>query len=77
MNTNPALSLDNDTLANMLPGVVDGALELVLGAQGPDRPPHASDEALLTSLPGRWRLLLEEKDPPLEGAKMGGGGGAR
>jgi hypothetical protein len=35
VNTNPALSLDNAVLANLLPGVVDGTIELVLRAQGP------------------------------------------
>lgn len=36
INTNPALSLDNHVLEELLPGVVDGALELVLQTQGPD-----------------------------------------
>eukprot|EP01041_Mallomonas_annulata_P000088 gene88-116_t len=40
-NTNPALSLDNSTLEKIIPGVVDGAIELVLRAQGPDSDPTA------------------------------------
>lgn len=35
VNTNPALSLDNHVLADLLPGVVDGTIELVLRTQGP------------------------------------------
>lgn len=37
VNTNPALSRDNSTLEQLLPGVVDGCIELVLRLQGPDR----------------------------------------
>jgi hypothetical protein len=36
-NTNPALSLDNSTLAGLLPSVVDGAIQLVIDSQGPDK----------------------------------------
>ena len=36
-NTNPALSLDNSTLAGLLPNVVDGAIQLVFDCQGPDK----------------------------------------
>lgn len=36
VNTNPAMSLDNDVLEDLLPRVIDGALELVLQTQGPD-----------------------------------------
>ena len=60
VNTNPALSLDNAVLEELLPVVVDGALDLVLSCQGPDREPSASDAAVLASLPGRWQLLLDE-----------------
>ena len=38
VNTNPALSLDNTVLTNLLPNVVDGAIELVLRCQsGPTK----------------------------------------
>lgn len=37
VNTNPALSRDNSTLEQLLPGVVDGCIELVLRLQGPER----------------------------------------
>lgn len=60
VNTNPALSLDNAVLEALLPVVVDGALELVLGSQGPDRTPTATDETMLANLPGQWQLLLDE-----------------
>jgi|LauGreSBDMM110SN_4_FD.fasta_scaffold105315_2 hypothetical protein len=60
VNTNPALSLDNGVLEDLLPVVVDGALDLVLRAQGPDRQPEHTDEALLSSIPGQWQLLLDE-----------------
>lgn len=36
VNTNPAMSLDNAVLEDLLPRVIDGALELVLQTQGPD-----------------------------------------
>lgn len=36
VNTNPALSLDNLTLASLLPNVVDSAIHLVLQTQGPN-----------------------------------------
>lgn len=60
VNTNPALSLDNAVLEELLPRVVDGALDLVLQAQGPDRGTADTDEAMLASLPGQWQLLLDE-----------------
>ena len=65
-NTNPALSLDNDCLARILPEMIDGCMELVLGCQGPDRPrkedrQDAADAAVLASLPGKWELLHNEK----------------
>ena len=60
VNTNPALSLDNAVLEELLPVVVDGALDLVLSSQGPDRPSTATDDALLANLPGRWELLYDE-----------------
>lgn len=59
-NTNPALSLDNAVLEDLLPKVVDGALELVLATQGPDRAATATDAELLAALPGRWSLLVDE-----------------
>ena len=58
-NTNPSLSLDNSTLADMLPGVVEGALDLVLSAQGPDRP-EDNDRFLGKALPSQWQLIFDE-----------------
>ena len=40
--------------------MVDGALDLVLSSQGPDRPNTATDDAFLANLPGRWELLFDE-----------------
>lgn len=59
-NTNPALSLDNSTLAGLLPNVVDGAIELVLESQGPDKDLE-SDDTFLTNLPGNFQLIWDEK----------------
>ena len=42
INTNPALHLDNDMLAQLLPGVVEGTIGLVLGAHGRDLGPAAA-----------------------------------
>ena len=68
VNTNPALSLDNSTLAAMLPSVVDGTVDLVLRAQGPDRVDitagshdQALDDEVLSSLPGRFEQIYNEK----------------
>ena len=67
-NTNPALSLDNECLQGILPDMVDGCIELVLGAQGPQRPLQQTDKAfaesdamLLSNIPGNWTLLHDEK----------------
>jgi hypothetical protein len=59
-NTNPALSLDNSTLAGLLPNVVDGAIELVLESQGPDKVLE-SDDNFLNTLPGNFQLIWNEK----------------
>ena len=62
INTNPALHLDNDILGNLLPGVVEGALGLVLGAHGKDLGQGDSDT--ITSTPhgscGGYQLILDE-----------------
>jgi hypothetical protein len=62
VNTNPALSLDNAVLEELLPVVVDGALELVLNSQGPDRVAGTSDATYLGQLPGSWQLLFDEAE---------------
>lgn len=59
-NTNPAMSLDNSTLEALLPGVIDGTIDLVLSTQGPDRPPNASDDAILANLPFKFELIHNE-----------------
>jgi len=61
VNTNPALSLDNAVLEELLPEVIDGTIELVLAAQGPDRDASATDEQMLANIPGRFELLLVEE----------------
>eukprot|EP01034_Spumella_vulgaris_P026150 gene26149-32685_t len=61
INTNPALSLDNSTLEALLPGVVDGAIELVLGSQGPDSNNCSNDAALLQNLPQSYQLIFNEQ----------------
>lgn len=68
INTNPAMSLDNSTLENLLPGIIDGTIELVLGLQGPGRPAPSADNThskerdrdVLKSLPGQFQLLYDE-----------------
>lgn len=37
INSNPALSLDNKVLEELLPSVVDQSIELILRTQGPER----------------------------------------
>lgn len=63
-NTNPALALTNSVLEAMLPGVVDGAIELVLGSQGPDIAPGAmeGDKELLANLPPGFELIYDESN---------------
>lgn len=60
INTNPSLTLDNSTLANMLPDIVDGAIELVMQSQGPERRLTDPDDFLKTDLPGRFSLIFDE-----------------
>ena len=60
INTNPALSLDNSTLEKLLPNVVDGAIQLVLDCQGPDK---GGDSSFTCSeLPSRYQLIFNESD---------------
>ena len=68
VNTNPALSLDNSTLATMLPPLIDGTVDLVLRAQGPERVDVANgaidqtlDDEILNSLPGGFCQIYNEK----------------
>ena len=56
---------DNSTLANMLPGIIDSTLELVLSCQlTPDAGGDCAGAAVRLNysenLPGRFRLLLDE-----------------
>eukprot|EP00598_Pedospumella_elongata_P000985 CAMPEP_0184975758 /NCGR_PEP_ID=MMETSP1098-20130426/6898_1 /TAXON_ID=89044 /ORGANISM="Spumella elongata, Strain CCAP 955/1" /LENGTH=912 /DNA_ID=CAMNT_0027498531 /DNA_START=40 /DNA_END=2778 /DNA_ORIENTATION=- len=60
INTNPSLTLDNSTLANMLPDIVDGAIELVMQSQGPDRRSGDNDDFLKADLPGKFSLIFDE-----------------
>lgn len=54
------LLADNSTLANMLPDIVDGAIELVMQSQGPDRRSGESDDFLKADLPGKFSLIYDE-----------------
>ena len=52
----------------MLPGVVDGTVDLILRLQGPDRldiaggsVDQALDDSVLSSLPGRFQTIFNEK----------------
>lgn len=54
------LNADNGTLANMLPDIVDGAIELVMQSQGPDRRPTDNDDFLKSTLPGKFSLIFDE-----------------
>lgn len=72
VNTNPAMSLDNAVLEDLLPRVIDGALELVLQTQGPDIVAEAGsieavqvnvEQVLAEKLPATradFRLLYDE-----------------
>lgn len=60
--------VDNGTLKAMLPDIVDGAIELVLLSQGPDRRPNDSDDFLKNNscsssssgIPASWSLVYDE-----------------
>ena len=54
------ISSDNSTLKAMLPNIVDGAIELVMQSQGPDRRPTDTDDFLKADLPNRWSLIVDE-----------------
>lgn len=54
------LAADNSTLANMLPDIVDGAIELVMQSQGPDRRSSSDDDFLKGDLPGKFSLIFDE-----------------
>ena len=51
---------DNSTLKELLPRVVDGAVELVLKSQGPDRRPTDGDDFLKEPLPEGFVLIYDE-----------------
>jgi hypothetical protein len=57
----PSSPADNSILADLLPGVVDGALDLVLKIQGPEVDLNRSaDSSSAESLPGAYSLLYDE-----------------
>jgi tubulin--tyrosine ligase like protein 10 len=59
INTNPAMSLDNRVLENLLPNVIDSTLELVLQVQGPDV--ELFEQVQLSDpLPGQFQLIYDE-----------------
>ena len=55
---------DNAVLADLLPGVVDGAIDLVLKVQGPTARSGATDGTVDPDsdiLPGAYKLIFDEK----------------
>lgn len=77
VNTNPALSLDNSTLANLLPGVVDQTIDLVLKAQGPISRSHnyaneSNESSASPSLPliPLFELIFDEENGFKFGASL-------
>lgn len=57
------LCIDNSVLANMLPGVIDSTLELVLASQLAEGGVECGvprRTQYLTDLPGRFRLLADD-----------------
>ena len=44
----------------MLPDIVDGAIELVMLSQGPERRPSDPDDFLKADLPGQFSLIFDE-----------------
>lgn len=44
----------------MLPDIVDGAIELVMQSQGPDRRSGDNDDFLKADLPGKFALIFDE-----------------
>lgn len=44
----------------MLPDIVDGAIELVMQSQGPDRRAGDNDDFLKADLPGKFSLIFDE-----------------
>lgn len=60
INTNPALSLDNGVLEGLLPGVVDGTVQLVMETQGPEVDINASMDFTKKELPGQFQLIFDE-----------------
>lgn len=51
---------DNAALARLLPVVVDGAIDLVLKSQGPDRRVGAPDDFLESDMPPGYSLIYNE-----------------
>jgi tubulin--tyrosine ligase like protein 10 len=63
VNTNPAMSLDNSVLENLLPGVIDGTIELVLRSQGPPGGNSTGKDAhnVHDDAPGSFKLLFDQE----------------
>ena len=56
------ITVDNAVLASLLPGIVDGTIELVLRNQGPGSSIDCSDAIEDSSLlPGEFKLLFDER----------------
>lgn len=53
------IMLDNGVLEELLPDVVDGAIELVLHTQGPDVA-DLDSVALPETLPSKYQLIFDE-----------------
>jgi hypothetical protein len=54
-------NVDNAVLASLLPGIVEGTIDLVLRNQGPRSSKECADEEKDSSLlPGAFKLLIDE-----------------
>lgn len=54
------LSLDNAVLEELLPQVVDGAIDLVLRSQGPDADIDSETSSLSQDLPFNYQVIFDE-----------------
>jgi hypothetical protein len=86
-NTNPALATSNDVMKEVIPDAVDGAIELVLGLQGPQRkeivPKAPTTDAAAAEVPASTKRrgkeqravydldLIEKNDEPVLAAVPG------
>ncbi len=56
-----SIKIDNGVLENLLPNVVDGAIELVLDTQGPDQDISSRNGDFVNKiLPSQFQLIFDE-----------------